>query len=62
MNQIVGRNLTIAEDLGANSGTNVVKEVLIGGGGEKGVERRIGTCAIHLPHRSVNLFQKVRLL
>lgn len=36
MNQIFGRNLTIAEDLGANSGTNVVKEVLVGGEEKKG--------------------------
>ena len=62
MNRAVNRNLTIAEDLFANNSTSVVKEVLIGGRGKKVVERRTRTCAIHLPHRFGNLFQKTRLL
>lgn len=36
----VDTNLTTAEDLGTNSTTNVGEEVLIGGEGEKVVERR----------------------
>ena len=61
-NRAVDRNLTTVEDLGMNSSTSVVKEVLIGGGEKKVVERRTWTCAIHLPHRLGNSFQKIRLL
>ena len=32
---------TTAEHVGASSGTSVVEKVLMGGGGKKGVERRI---------------------
>ena len=35
----------------ASSGTSVVEKVLMGGGRERGVERRIWTRAIHLLHR-----------
>ena len=42
---------TTAEHMGTSSGTSVVEKVLIGGGGEKVVERRIRTRAIRLPHR-----------
>ena len=62
INRVVDRNLTTAEDLGINSSTSVVEEVLIGGEGKKVVERRTRTCAIRLPHRLGNSFQKIRLL
>ena len=39
---------TTAEHMGTSSGTSVVEKVLIGGGGEKVVER---ARAIRLPHR-----------
>ena len=37
--------------MGANSGISMVEKVLMGGGEEKGVERRIRTRAIRLLHR-----------
>ena len=62
INWAVDRNLTNEEDLVTNSSASMVEEVLIGGGGKKAVERRTRTCAIHLPHRLGNSFQKIRLL
>ena len=61
INWAVDRNLITTEDLGTNSSTSVVKEVLIGGGGEKVVEWRTRTCTICLPHRLGNSFQKISL-
>ena len=62
INRAFDRNLTIVEDLGTNSITSVIEEVLMEERGEKVVERRTRTCVIHLPHRLGNSFQKIRLL
>ena len=62
INRAVDRNLTTAEDLGTNSSTSMVEEVLTRGEGKKVVERKTRTCAIRLPHRLGNSFQKIRLL
>ena len=51
INRDVDRSLNIEEDLGINSSTSVVEEVLIGGEEKKVVEWRTRTCAIRLPHR-----------
>ena len=62
INWDVDRNLTTVEDLGTNSITSVVEEVLIGGGGKIVVEWGTRTCAIRLPHRLGNSLQKICLL
>ena len=62
INWAVDRNLTTIEDLGTNSIISVVEELLMEERGEKVVERRTQTCAIYLPHKLGNLFQKTRLL